>query len=206
MSSYRLGIVVLVITIAGWGYADQSHLTQVVDESLRVASLGMPLVRLLDRNPVRRETGRRMVDATLINGAITEALKLTVRSPRPHGGNDGFPSGHTSAAFATALALTEREPDKLWIAIPLAATAGWARVDLEKHTWGQVLAGAALGAFVGHMCGTGQWRIFGHKNAPRKTALTSETAPEEQWTWDGPAPSLAMQGLDWGTPVWSTTF
>lgn len=198
--------IVLILLAAEWAHADESHLTQVVDESLRVASFGMPVVRLLDSDPVKRETGRRMVDATLINGVITQALKWTISSPRPHGGDDGFPSGHTSAAFATAMALVEREPKMAWVAFPLAATAGWARVDLERHTWAQVIAGAALGTFVGHMCGTGQWRLFGDKNAPLTTALMAEASPDLLAALDGSLPTVTRRDYEWTATVWTTAF
>jgi len=205
MTIQRLWIIGMIAASAVCAQDHQSHLTQAIDKGLLVATHAMPVVRLLDADPVKRETGRRMADAVIFNAALTQALKLAIDSPRPHGGQDGFPSGHTSSAFTVAMSLTEREPEMAWFAFPLAAAAGWARVDLEEHTWGQVLAGAALGAFVGHMCGTGQWRLFGHRNLPREEPASFEQfsglSPETNDPWP-----VAVAGFDWGTTVWSTTF
>jgi len=205
MTRRSLWIIGIVVASVAGAQDHQSHLTQAIDKGLLAATHALPVVRLLDADPIKRETGRRMADAVIFNAALTEALKLAIDSPRPHGGHQGFPSGHTSSAFTVAMSLTEREPQMSWFAFPLAAAAGWARVDLEEHTWGQVLAGAALGTFVGHMCGTGQWRLFGHSNLPREEPASLEQFTELSSRQDDPL-AVAAAGFDWGATVWSTTF
>jgi membrane-associated phospholipid phosphatase len=196
----------LVLSAAAAGHSDGSHLTEAVDQALVAATFGMPVVRLLGDSPAKRETGRRMADATIINAIVTQTLKQLVDSPRPHGGHQGFPSGHTSAAFATAVSLTAREPEALWWALPLAATAGWARVDLEQHTWGQVLAGAALGATTGYLCGTGQWRLFGRKGAPTAEGPSLLEPGGLPVAYVDPLPRQMQCRLVGGTRLWTTSF
>lgn len=84
-----------------------------------------------------------------------EVLKSTVHSTRPDGSdNKSFPSAHTAVAFSAAGFMDRRYGEKLereygaW-AVPalygVAALTGVARVEADKHHWGDVLAGAAIG-------------------------------------------------------------
>ncbi|MGE5531367.1 MAG: phosphatase PAP2 family protein [Bacteroidota bacterium] len=154
-------------------------------------------IHLLSDTPSRQETGKRMSDAIIITGALTAGLKYAVRSPRPEpnqADDKGFPSAHTSLAFATAAALTEREPSAGWIAYPLAAIAGWARHDLRQHTWEQILAGAVLGAYIGHQAGEGELTIFGHNDS--SLPVSQQTAEHHNPVHPvGPAAQLSV----WGT-------
>jgi hypothetical protein len=138
-----------------------------------------------------------MTDAILVTGLITAGLKYTVHSARPspyQNEDDGFPSAHTSLAFATAAALTEREPSAGWIAYPLAAVAGWARHDLNKHTWEQIVGGAILGTYIGHQAGEGKLTIFGHSDSelPVSEQTAEQVNPAHRV---GPAAQLSL----WGT-------
>lgn len=63
-----------------------------------------------------------------------------------------FPSGHTATAFAIASVLALGYPDKIWIGISaytVAGLVGVSRVYDGEHWGSDVLAGAALGAFIG---------------------------------------------------------
>ncbi|NKF22268.1 phosphatase PAP2 family protein [Solimonas sp. C16B3] len=81
--------------------------------------------------------------------AATEALKYSVDhtrwGTRPNGGNESFPSGHTSAACSAAAFLSDRYG---WqYGAPLYATAlftAYSRVDEHYHHWRDVIAGCAL--------------------------------------------------------------
>lgn len=76
----------------------------------------------------------------------TEALKYSVNSQRPNGGDHSFPSGHTALAFSGAGYLHARYGWKT--ALPfeiLAAGVGFARVQTKDHHWYDVVAGAAIG-------------------------------------------------------------
>lgn len=63
-----------------------------------------------------------------------------------------FPSGHTTTAFAVASVLACGYKDKIWIGISsytLASLVGISRIYDGEHWASDVIAGAALGTFVG---------------------------------------------------------
>lgn len=139
-----------------------------IDELTYVEALGITAARLLSSDDRKQETGRRMTDAIVLSALATDLLKSLIVSPRPEPYSDrrhAFPSGHTSLAFAVASALSENEDDAKWIVYPLAAAAGWARHDLRRHTWEQVVGGAALGIWIGHLTGEGKLRLVGHSDS-----------------------------------------
>ena len=61
-----------------------------------------------------------------------------------------FPSGHTITAFAIALSVGGFYPSLLAPLVFCAASIGVSRVVLGMHFLSDVLAGAAIGAFLGH--------------------------------------------------------
>lgn len=72
---------------------------------------------------------------------------------QPFGGSDSFPSGHTTEAFTLATVIAEHY-HSIWIDMGcygLASAVGYARLDLNYHWASDVLAGAAIGTFVGHL-------------------------------------------------------
>jgi len=98
---------------------------------------------------------RQLVLSTGATLVAVEMLKHTVHATRPDGSdNKSFPSGHTAIAFSAATFMDRRygEPWRQrygnW-AIPTlygaAALTGIARVEANRHHWGDVLAGAAIG-------------------------------------------------------------
>lgn len=87
--------------------------------------------------------------ALVATGLATELLKVTVREKRPNSESlSSFPSGHTSAAFATATLISEYKPKYKWPAFAVASVIGWSRVETGAHHWHDVAAGAALGYFM----------------------------------------------------------
>ena len=121
------------------------------------------------------QTGREVMRAVLVSGAITAVAKGTVGRARPftapgdpdefspgHGFTNAafasFPSGHTSAAFATATVLARElnvgHPGSRWWVNPLlfggATFVGFSRVYQRQHWPSDVLAGAALGTITGY--------------------------------------------------------
>ena len=95
-----------------------------------------------------------------LTAGVTEALKVGIHRPRPDGSDNlSFPSGHTShTAVLEMLAARNLESLSLpaggHIALrigltTLTAGTAWARVEAHKHFPSDVLAGVALGHFVG---------------------------------------------------------
>ena len=90
---------------------------------------------------------------------VTQALKLSIDSTRPNGGDHSFPSGHTTTAFAGAGYLRVRYGWRVGLPFELlAATVGFARVQSRDHHWYDVVAGAAIGE--------GAAQIFTHRLNP----------------------------------------
>jgi membrane-associated phospholipid phosphatase len=96
-------------------------------------------------------------------GVITPVLKDVVGRARPlqgegryrfkpFSGDASFPSGHTTEAFALATVVAEHA-DSRWVtagAYGVATLVGVARVYRDAHWVSDTIAGAAIGAFVGH--------------------------------------------------------
>jgi membrane-associated phospholipid phosphatase len=100
----------------------------------------------LTHRPDVAEVGSALVEAQVVNGVLTQGLKFAVDRTRPNGGSHSFPSGHTSATFATADVLEQRFGWR----VGLAAYAGGvyvalARVTEREHYLSDVVFGAALG-------------------------------------------------------------
>jgi membrane-associated phospholipid phosphatase len=136
-------------------------------ELLGGASLGLYGVGEALQDRRMRNAGLLSLESLALTGLATEAFKRTVGRTRPNhtnsaqdfhgpglGGNDSFPSGHTSSAFAVASSLAESYPDSWAVPVSgygLAALTGFARINDNKHWASDVLFGAALGYGVGKL-------------------------------------------------------
>ena len=78
-------------------------------------------------------------------------LQKVVKEERPdHSGWDSFPSDSTSIAFSAASSIQVRYGwDYGLPAYAIAAYVGYSRVEADKHHWGDVAAGAAIGMVAG---------------------------------------------------------
>ncbi len=113
-----------------------------------VGGYGLPLVALgltLGADDLD-EGGRQFAYTAAASSTVTYGLKYIVNARRPNGGDKGFPSGHTNAAFFAAGYLENRYGWEVGLPAHLIAGAvGWSRVHTKDHNWGQVVAGAAIG-------------------------------------------------------------
>jgi membrane-associated phospholipid phosphatase len=102
------------------------------------------------------------LSAALISGLITQPLKLVVGRNRPlaghgpsryvpFGGSYSFPSDHATRAFAIATVIAEHYDSPLVkiASYGLASAVGFARMNNNSHWMSDVVAGAAIGFFVG---------------------------------------------------------
>lgn len=139
-SVLSLSILFLNIAIAG-GTQKWANISDVL-------AIGLPLVAT--GKAVTSGDANDIKDLTFSLGAAliaTQGLKSLIHENRPDGsGNDSFPSGHTSIAFAAARFYDKRYGSEaspyLYAAAGLTALA---RVKADKHYYKDVLAGAALG-------------------------------------------------------------
>jgi membrane-associated phospholipid phosphatase len=120
-----------------------------------------------------------MLDASIVNLAYTEVLKVAVRRERPNGAdNKSFPSGHTSNAFALA-AVAERHYG--WkVGAPaylLAGVVGASRLHQDKHWLSDVMAGGALGYLVGRTVVRVNGRAIDHPAGETTLSLSPIVAP-----------------------------
>lgn len=116
----------------------------------------------LDRPGLRRTGVEAATSSVVAAGIVTPALKRLVGRTRPWGGkgafdfhsmtgNESFPSGHTTQAFAAASVLAA-EAHPLWAKAgiyALAGAVGAARIVHDAHFLSDVVAGATIGTVTG---------------------------------------------------------
>jgi membrane-associated phospholipid phosphatase len=114
------------------------------------AAAGTWAIGRATNHPLVAATGVDLIEAQLLNGVFTQALKYSVQRQRPDGGRYSFPSGHTSAMFATAAVIRQRFGWKAGIAAYAVGTyVGAARLGERQHYLSDVVFGAALGTVTG---------------------------------------------------------
>ena len=91
-----------------------------------------------------------LVTSYVALGIMVNAVKYTVREPRPDGSSrNSFPSGHTATTFMGAeLVRIEYGDDSPWYSVGAYTTAivvGALRVYNERHWFTDVFAGAGIG-------------------------------------------------------------
>jgi membrane-associated phospholipid phosphatase len=122
---------------------------------------GFYLYGVLADNQKARETGVLGGEALLDGLIVSELLKVAVRRNRPNAptqpgdffkGGASFPSGHAMASFAMASVVAHEYRNRKFVpfvAYGLAALVSSARVGAQQHYVSDVVAGGAIGYFIG---------------------------------------------------------
>jgi membrane-associated phospholipid phosphatase len=140
----------------------QTRAMQIISDANNYVNLAIPaglfVSGLIGQNKEMRQNALYVVSSTASTAVVTFILKKVFKRPRPfllhasltpvyRPGEYSFPSGHTSASFSTATALSKAYP-KWYIMAPSfvwAGTVGYSRMYLGVHNPTDVAAGAALG-------------------------------------------------------------
>jgi membrane-associated phospholipid phosphatase len=143
---YLVAILAMFVLQAGTVAAGNRELEagDIITELLPVAALGTAYFK------GDREGQIQWLRDTVINEVLNTGLNLafneTSLGVRPNGDDHSFPSGHAGFVFAQAGFLQERYGWRYGApALMLASTVSYIRVNEDKHYWGDVIAGGALG-------------------------------------------------------------
>lgn len=105
--------------------------------------------RVFDR-PKIAAVGGDLIEAQMVAGVSTLALKQTIRRTRPDGEPRSFPSGHASGTFAAATVVQRHFGLKGAIpAYTAAVLITGARMQANSHYTTDLIMGAALGILSG---------------------------------------------------------
>ena len=99
--------------------------------------------------------GFDLLRALAVSEAFTQGIKIAVRRDRPTGECCAFPSGHSSATFATAAVLERHLGYRgAWPTFLIATYVATSRLHDNRHYLSDVLFGGALGIASG-------WTVVG---------------------------------------------
>lgn len=133
-------------------------------------ALGTYVVGRVWRKPRVANAGADLVDAQIVNGVLTQGIKVATERRRPSGGSHAFPSGHTSATFATAEVLREHFGWKWGVpAYAIGVYVSVSRMVDNKHWASDVVFGTAIGLV------SGRAASFGHIS--QRVSITPSLLP-----------------------------
>jgi membrane-associated phospholipid phosphatase len=99
--------------------------------------------------------GFDLLRALIVSQALTQGIKVAVQRDRPTGECCSFPSGHSSAAFATASVVERHFGYRgAWPTFAVAGYVAMSRLHDNRHYLSDVLFGGALGVATG-------WTVVG---------------------------------------------
>lgn len=135
-------------------------LESVLSVTAGISALAAPVPAGDDAVLHRGEHLAVVVGGLALTGSITDGIKSATNRQRPNNSDDkSFPSGHASQAFASATFASANihrawgdSSGAQWADAGLytaASLTAWARVEAQVHYPSDVLAGAALGNFIG---------------------------------------------------------
>jgi membrane-associated phospholipid phosphatase len=128
------------------------------------AALATYTIGAVQHSPEIAHIGSDLIRAQVLNGVMTVSLKLVTERTRPDGGSLSFPSGHSSATFASATVLANHYGWKVGVpAFAVASFTSWTRVRDRQHWLSDVVFGSAIGVVAGHTVtlghGPGAWSV-----------------------------------------------
>ena len=114
--------------------------------------------------------GFDLVRAQIVDEALVQGLKFSVRRTRPNGSKYSFPSGHAAATFALASVLERHFGYRFaWPTVVVATYVATSRLHDNVHYLSDVVFGAALGTTVG-------WTVVG-RHGRQNYALVPSFGP-----------------------------
>ena len=147
-------------------------------EVFGTVGLGTIAAGIIAGNPKLRRAGERISAGMLVAAFVNMGFKESVGRHRPtnptdafrfspFSGNDSWPSGHTTMAFALATGVADEvHSTPATIGLYTAATlTAWSRLNDDKHWLSDVTMGALVG-ITGAKLMNGHWRVLGI-HAPR---------------------------------------
>lgn len=174
---------ILLFASLGVSAQDKRYHGDGIDNYLQYAPIATSFVLKFAGVPSRSSWEQRLYKSGatfLLCAGTTYALKHVIHSRRPDGtDNHSFPSGHTAVAFCGATVL-HKEYGKVspWISVAgysVATLTAVDRVRRNRHRWGDVAAGAAIGFLSAE---AGYWLV--DKIMPKKKNKSSDAMPEEE--------------------------
>ncbi|HEY3398687.1 MAG TPA: phosphatase PAP2 family protein [Armatimonadota bacterium] len=204
-ATYRWAVILVALMLAAPLTAHAGGVAQTLSDA-DAPVIGLVTADLLYQDargsdPDQPHRGRQMVECLAINQAATELIKRLAHDPRPDDpdAHDGFPSGHTSAAFCMARVLDRQDHRWALPAYAFAAAVGWSRVDLRRHTAGQALGGMVVGYLSGSLIRT-------DRRAVAKSGLLADLADRLLYLPDRQVPKYCQESPAWGLQLGQLTW
>lgn len=142
-------------------------------------------------NSKARETGFLGGEALLDSLIVVEVLKSITRRNRPYISHDAghffdtgdsFPSGHSIESWALASVITHEYSHKKWVpfvAYGLASVVSSARFVAQKHYASDIVAGGAMGWFIGRYVYQGHENHASHQHAWLHPMIAPQLQPSQ---------------------------
>jgi membrane-associated phospholipid phosphatase len=138
--SFMTLLLCLILTVPARAADAVETAGNIIQLALPAGAAGLTLVNHDQKGFIQ------LVESGILTLGITYGLKYTVSATRPNGGEHSFPSGHSSASFASAEFIRERYGWNYGIPAYLAASfVGYSRVESKEHYTRDVIAGALIG-------------------------------------------------------------
>lgn len=131
-----------------------------------ILCLTLWVIALIKRSSYLRHTALVCLLAAGLAGLFTDVLRCSLGRARPNSGlqddfygfslkskYQGFPSGHATTAFGTAVPIAILCPPLALPSLAIAASVGWSRLYVNAHRPTDVLVGCGVGVAFGGVFG-----------------------------------------------------